>query len=187
MPNVTISVPDELKAEMDKFTEVSWSEICRNAISQYIAQRKNPTPNIELDLREARLDHYSYETGYPALTIPIRIHNKTQSEITVDRIKFNVRVVREDGRQYILGSGYDLYKKIIGGNSVSEVPVSVTLHKEKIESLAREFTSTFYCYIRCVVFVDGFRNPYNQEVKTRIPIDDWQELVERVLETSQSM
>ena len=50
MPNVTITVSEELKAQMDNYSEVSWSEICRNAISQYISQRENPTPKIELDL-----------------------------------------------------------------------------------------------------------------------------------------
>ena len=186
MPNVTISVPDGLKAEMDTLSEVNWSEICRKAIARYIAERKNPTPKIELDLREATLDPYHYKTGYPTLTIPIRIHNKTQSEIMVDRILFDVRFVRSDGHQYVLGSSYDLYKRIIGGNSVGEALAHTTLPKEKIASLEGELASTFYCYISCAVFVEGFRNPYNQEVKTRIPIDDWKELVERVLKVSQS-
>ena len=65
MPNLTINVPDQLKAEMDTLSEVNWSEICRKAISRYIAQRKNPSPQIELDVRTSTLTEYDYGTGYP--------------------------------------------------------------------------------------------------------------------------
>ncbi|MDH5266767.1 MAG: ribbon-helix-helix domain-containing protein [Candidatus Bathyarchaeota archaeon] len=184
MPNVTISVPDQLKADMDKLSEVNWSEICRKAISRYIAERKNPTPNIELDLREVRLDHYYYETGYPTLTIPLRIHNKMESEITVDRILFNVKFLRDDGTQFVIGSDCDLYRRMISSNSVGEAQISLTFPKEKIEKLKGVLHSTFYCHIRCVIFLDGFRNPYNSEIKTRIPIDDWDKLVKEVLKPS---
>ena len=185
MPNVTISVTDELKVEMDTLSEVSWSEICRNAISRYIAQRKNPTPNIELDLREVRLDHCSFETGYPTLTIPLRIHNKMGSEITVDRILFNVKFI-EGGREHAIGLDYDLYKRTIGLHSVGGTQLSLTLHKERIASLEDIFTSTFHCSIQCIIFVEGFRNPYTQDVGTRIPIDDWKKFVKNVLKTHQA-
>jgi hypothetical protein len=186
MPNVTISVPEKLKAEMDTLSEVNWSEICRKAISRYIDQRKNPTPNIEFDLREVRLDYHSHQTGYPALDIPLRIHNKMESEIIVDRILFNARFIREDGYQPIIGSGFDLYKRIINPNSIGVAQISLTLPKEKIASLEGAFTSTFRCDIRCVVFVEGFRTPYRQDVTTRIPIDDWDDIVRKVLKTPQS-
>lgn len=181
MPNVTISVPDSLKAKMDTLSEVNWSEICRKAISRYIAQRKNPTPKIELDLREVRLDSHGYQTGYPTLTVPLRIHNKMESEITIDRILYTIQSITEDGHQYILGSGCDLYKRIIDSNSIDTATIRSPLPNEKIASLKNVFTSTFRCVIRCIVFVDGFRNPYNQDVTTRIPIDDWRELSKRVL------
>lgn len=187
MPNVTISVSEKLKVEMDTLSEVNWSDICRKAISRYIAERKNPTPNIELDLRETRLDHYSHETGYPTLIIPLRIHNKMESEITIDRILFNVRYVTEDGHQYVMGSGYDLHKRIISSNSIGGTQILLALLKEKIASLENVFTSTFHLHIRCIVYVEGFKNPYNQEVTTRIPIDDWKKLLKELLKTSQSV
>jgi hypothetical protein len=32
MVNITLSIPEELKKEMDKFPEINWSEIARGAI-----------------------------------------------------------------------------------------------------------------------------------------------------------
>ncbi len=37
--NVTIYLPDEVAQKMDKLPEVNWSEICRNAITDYIETR----------------------------------------------------------------------------------------------------------------------------------------------------
>jgi len=36
MVNITLSVPDELKAEMEKFPEMNWSVIVRTAIKRRI-------------------------------------------------------------------------------------------------------------------------------------------------------
>lgn len=186
MANVTISVPDQMKAEMDTLSEVNWSEICRKAISQYIAQRKNPTPNIELDLRSTRLYHLSFDTGYPTLQVELKIHNKMESDITVDRIIFSANFARES-RYLAVGSGYYLHKKAVDSNSSQTVIISLILHKEVIESLKSEFTSTFNCDIQCVVYVEDFKNPYNQKLTTQIPIDVWKSVVEKVLEKPPKM
>jgi hypothetical protein len=183
MANVTISVSEELKAEMDKLSEVNWSEICRNAISLYIAQRKNPTPNIELDLRSTRLDYLSFLTGYPTLRADVKIHNKMESDITVDRIIFSVKFLRES-TYLAVGSGYYLHKKAVDSNSSQIVTISLILHKEVIESLKSKFTSTFNCEIQCDVYVEDFKNPYNQNLTTQIPIDVWKSVVEKVVEKS---
>ncbi len=36
--NVTISVPEELKKEMDSFPEINWSEVARQAIREKASQ-----------------------------------------------------------------------------------------------------------------------------------------------------
>ena len=38
MTNITLSIPPELKAEMDKFPEINWSEVARNSIKQKIVE-----------------------------------------------------------------------------------------------------------------------------------------------------
>ena len=38
MANLTLSIPKELKAEMEKFPEINWSEVTRDSIKKKIAQ-----------------------------------------------------------------------------------------------------------------------------------------------------
>jgi hypothetical protein len=183
MTNVTISVPEELKAEMDKFPEVSWSETCRKAIAQYISERKYPSPNIELDIRDVRLA-VSHDSGYPAFTATLRIHNKMNSDIILDRILFNVKFYSpKDGAEVRIGSHYDLYRRVISSNSIGGAQIYLPISKEKVESLEVTFGATFSCIIDCVVFADGFKNPCNQSVRTEVPIDKWDEFVDAILET----
>lgn len=40
MPTITLSVPDDLKREMDESREINWSEVAREAIRVKIAQLK---------------------------------------------------------------------------------------------------------------------------------------------------
>lgn len=34
MTNITLSIPDDLKEEMEKFPEINWSEVARTSIRQ---------------------------------------------------------------------------------------------------------------------------------------------------------
>jgi len=40
MPTITLSVPEELKHEMDESREINWSEVARQAIKEKVAQLK---------------------------------------------------------------------------------------------------------------------------------------------------
>jgi hypothetical protein len=39
--NITLSISDELAEKMDTMPEINWSEVCRQAISKYIDERKS--------------------------------------------------------------------------------------------------------------------------------------------------
>jgi hypothetical protein len=186
MPNVTITVPDDLKAEMDKLAEVSWSEICRNAIAQYISQRKDPTPKIELDIRSSRMNEYDFDMGYPTLTIDIRIQNRMSSEITVDRALATAWGYAEGGHTVAFGQANDLYKRIISSNSAGVGTVRFVFPIERLRELRNKFKSTFDCHVRFTVFADGFKNPYSQELVAQVPIDVWNSVLRKALGTSQA-
>jgi len=182
MPNVTISVPDDLKTEMDKFSEVSWSEICRSAIARYIASRKNPTPQIQLMGQEIHLERFEYNKGYPGMYVNLLIQNNMDFEIVVDRILYNVSFIDDRGSYRGIGSDADLYKHVVGANSVGGSQFFLPIIKEKIKSLDRYITKTFQCRIACTVFVEGFGAYYHQEVHgLKIPIDEWKEFVEETI------
>jgi hypothetical protein len=38
MPTITLSVPEDLKKDMDESREINWSEVARTAIKEKIAQ-----------------------------------------------------------------------------------------------------------------------------------------------------
>ena len=38
--NLTVSIPDDLKTEMDKYPEVNWSQVAKKAIETYIKERQ---------------------------------------------------------------------------------------------------------------------------------------------------
>jgi len=46
MPNITISIPEELYERMRKYSEVKWSEVVRKALTEYIGR---------LEVREHRV------------------------------------------------------------------------------------------------------------------------------------
>jgi hypothetical protein len=186
MPNVTITVSEELKAEMDKLSEVSWSEICRNAISLYISERGSPTPKIELDVRSSRLTDYDSETGYPALIMDIRIQNRMNSEIRVDRILANVKSFPQEGSVVSFGQANDLQRKAVGSNSIGSGTLRLALPSDKLKELQGIFKSTFDCYVFISVFVDGFKNSYDTQLVTQIPIDVWKGVVETALKRFQA-
>jgi len=40
MPTITLSVPEDLKRDMDESKEINWSEVARTAIKSKVAQLK---------------------------------------------------------------------------------------------------------------------------------------------------
>ena len=57
--NVTIYLPDEVAEKMEKFPEVNWSEICRQAILDYVETRSRTeiAPILERLKKERNADY----------------------------------------------------------------------------------------------------------------------------------
>ena len=56
MANITLSIPQKLKKEMEKFPEINWSEVARDSIKKKIAQLnflKGFKMNIEITQNDA--------------------------------------------------------------------------------------------------------------------------------------
>lgn len=179
MPNVTISVPEGLKTEMDALSEVNWSDVCRKAISRYITERKNPTPQIQLRIGEISPQSH-HESGYPGLRIDLLIQNQMNFEIVVDRILYNVSFFTTKGQWLGAGSDYDLFKRSITANVMGGAQFFLKMTKERIEYLDQFLESTFQCKVECVVFVEGFKHSFKGEARFKIPIDEWKKFADRV-------
>lgn len=183
MPNVTISVPEDLKSEMDKLTEVNWSEVSRNAISAYINQRKNPTPTLDLVVRDIRLDPYAYNTGNPSLQVDLWMTNKMNTEIVVDRVLSTARFIMAE-RYFPIGKANDFVIRYLSAAASGVSQLHYEFSNELISKLQFKTKSTFECKINCTVFVRDFKNGYSQEVTTKIPIDHWSEFAQKALLTN---
>ena len=178
MPNVTISVSDELKTEMDKLSEVNWSEVCRNAIFIYMEQRKNPTPKIELDLRSVRLTDYDFQTGYPAIIMDIKLSNKLPSEIIIDRMFATARFIH-DLKVLTASQTNNLKITHVPAYDCGLFTFNFTMLSDKLNTLRDEFNSSFECTIEIEVYVSGFKNSFSQTLQTTIAIDAWQNLLNK--------
>jgi len=179
MPNLTISVSEGLKTQMDSFSEVSWSEICRKAITAYIQSRMNPNPQIQLRADEISPESH-HESGYPGLRIDLLIQNQMGFEIVADRILYNVSFYTTRGQWDGAGSDVDLYKRSIAANAMGGAQFFLKMMEEKIIHLDQFLKETFRCKVECIVFVEGFKNPHKQEVRFKIPGDEWKKFVDRV-------
>jgi len=62
MPNITVSIPEELYKKMKRYSEVKWSEVVRKALTEYIGRleviERGVVSSDELTelLRESKLD-----------------------------------------------------------------------------------------------------------------------------------
>ena len=63
MPNMTLSIPEDLFEEMNKIPEVKWSEVARDAISKYIQIRKTPDLGPVIEKLSASKNQ-QYQLGY---------------------------------------------------------------------------------------------------------------------------
>ena len=89
--NITVYLQDEIAAEMDKFAEVSWSEVCRDAILAYVSKRaKGFQPSsVRVTLEDAiAADWY----GATRLQMQFNILNSSDYEIILDRARFNLNI-----------------------------------------------------------------------------------------------
>ena len=142
-------------------------------------QRKNPKPNLELDLEHSRLESQYHASGYPVLLFSTRIRNNMDFEIIIDKIRLDVSFWK-GSRTFSIDRRYDLDKQVVPANSTINKQFYALFHREKVEKLQKTFDSSFICKVLCFVFVEGFKEPYTREVNTKIPIDEWNNLVKTV-------
>ena len=50
MPNITLSIPEEVYRKMKKYSEVKWSEVARKAIMEYLRKLEGTVSSEELKI-----------------------------------------------------------------------------------------------------------------------------------------
>jgi hypothetical protein len=60
MPNMTLAIPVDLKAKMDHFKEINWSEVARQAINQKVLLMEKMNRFFsKSSLNDADIEQYS--------------------------------------------------------------------------------------------------------------------------------
>ena len=61
MANITLSIPDHLRSQMDGYSEIRWSEVAKNAIANKVIElRKLSILKKYVDKQELSTDDYAW-------------------------------------------------------------------------------------------------------------------------------
>jgi hypothetical protein len=184
MVNMTFSIPDDLKAEMDRIEEVSWSKVASNAIKGYLYSRLVESPQLEILLRDVS-PSVQVETG-PALIASLRVENRMPIEGMIDRVRFQVSLVT--GSNVLMSrDGWHLTPIWLRANRPSDLQYPIPVDADDVIRTAHLVKQTLLVRAKVEVFVRAswgdFQQPYRSEVYSKLPSDDWQNFVANVKAT----
>ncbi len=179
LANLTISVPDELKLQMDtQFPETNWSSVCRSAIQQYVFSRQGQYPHLEMYL-DSVLQEITSEIGQPGIRTNIRVENRTALELVVDRINLVVSIV--SGAVTIVGrEAWHLAPLYLYPNRNSAANDFFSISPEDVirtESLVKQSPVV---RVKASAYVTGFQMPVQVQLQNKIPLDEWQTFITNV-------
>ena len=182
MVNFTVSIPEDLKAEMDKFPEVNWSNLTRKSIQEYLSNRNSWYPPVEFEIEEMHL-RYDNDLMKPSLSLSLKSTSKLDYQLVVDRILYKIEFDKEYGRGKLQGAfseqslGYQLIS-----TSGSKITLSFYPEITMLRRLRDKLDATFWVYVTLQAYVQGFTSPNTNVLSIKVPIDEWKTQVEAVLD-----
>jgi len=184
MVNITLTVPEDLKAEMDKYQEVNWSDVFRRGIQSYIQLRQNPVPNLDCELKAVRMSS-TWASSVPVLLVFLSVKNQMTTDIVVDRILMDLVFYEPPYQSEVLGGLHCQYFQFrhIPANSSSVFEIEGYPDERFIELFTKSIQKTFTVEALTVsTYVQGFVNPkIASKLQIRIPFDEWKEQAESAL------
>jgi hypothetical protein len=193
--NFTVSMPEDLKAEMDKFPDVNWSELTRKNIQNYLQNRKNTFPPLEFALKEV---HFTYLDNLmqPSMSVKLEVNNKLDSQLIIDRMLFTVKFVKEhfnpSGEDFKIAEAKEKsslqgvfkdssldYRSLCSG--ISNINIRLSPPVEVLRRLSDKMQASFWTDISLMAYIQGFENPAIKNLSVKIPIDEWKNEVRESL------
>jgi hypothetical protein len=180
--NLTITVPGELKREMDEFSrhrpETNWSLVARQAIQQYIEAHKGPTPQVRIALDGTELIINS-QMG-PVMKTLLVFQNRMPTEIVFDRYSITQTLL----------TGIDLFiaSRAVWNMSPIRIPANgqvviadfFPMRPLDLFSVEALVTSTVTVKSSVEAYALGFTEPVRTEMIDRLPIEYWKNFMEEV-------
>lgn len=201
MVNFTVSLPEELKAEMDKFPDINWSEQIRKNIQSFLLYKRNQFPPLEFELAELFFT-YANDLMQPLMVICLKVTKKMlDSQLIIDRMLFTVKFVKEHfiphGEDYrvvearekkalqgIFRENLLQYTYIIKSDSDVKIPLSPPV--DLFRRLNVKMQATFWVDISLTAYVQGFEHPAIKNLSIKVPIDEWKSQANSVLSSYDS-
>jgi hypothetical protein len=181
--NFTVTISEELKAEMDRYPEVNWSEVFRKNIQSYMQVRQNPTPQLDFEMKEAHVS-WNWLLAQPRISVFLRIVNRLAADVLLDRILFSVAVLTSTTREARGGfEGQYLQYRQLSSSKSTDVELSLYPDAELLERLTNKLEATFVLQLDLTACVEGYPNPCVKQIIGKVPIDEWKNEVGTALDS----
>jgi len=194
--NFTVSLPEELKAEMDKFPDVNWSELTRKSIQNYLRNKSHAFSPLEFKLTDVRFT-FSHELLQPLMLVYLKVtKNSMDTQLIIDRMLFTVKFVKEHFVSH--GEDYNAVKvredaalKGVFKESVLDytyiikseydLAIPLPLPIAVLRRVKDKMQATFWVDITLTAYVQGFEHSPSKNLSIKVPIDEWKTQVDSVL------
>jgi hypothetical protein len=178
--NFTVTMPEELKAEMDKYPEVNWSEVIRKSVQGYLQSRQYPIPQLDVEIYEYNVN-WNWIVGRPQILFNLKLTDKMNADIVIDRIMYTLTftALAPDNERVPKGGfeGSFLHYRQLTKNTILQMGVHFYPEVETLKKLTDEMQATFTIDATLYIYVQGFANPFIKTVSTKVPIDEWRNMV----------
>lgn len=197
MVNFTLSIPEDLKKEMDKYPDVNWSELTRKSILNYIQNRDKTFPPIEFQLKEV---HFAYaeDLMQPLMTVILKVSKKSsETQLIIDRMLVTVKFLTEhfvphgEECKVIMAKEKEALKGVFKENLLDyryiikdvydDFQITLAPPSDLLRRLSDKIQATFWIDIAIGVFIQGFEYSTTQNLSIKVPIDEWKKQVTSIL------
>ena len=179
--NFTVTMPEELKAEMDKYPEVNWSEVIRKSVQSYLLSRQYPIPQLEVEVFEY-IVQWNQFIARPLILFNLKIIDKMSTDVTIDRIIYTLSftTITDNDRKGGFEGTFSHYRQI-KPNTTLQMGIHFYPEIDTLKKLTEKMIATFAIEATLYIYVQGFANPFVKTISTKVPIDEWQNMVSSAL------
>ena len=96
--NITLSIPDDLSAQMDALAEVNWSAVARQSIEDYVNRRKDPEMGPLIEKLKKEKDS-EYRDGIAKIVESFQNKSYDTVEIIVEKFNERSKIVKRQLRE----------------------------------------------------------------------------------------
>jgi metal-responsive CopG/Arc/MetJ family transcriptional regulator len=180
--NITISVPGDLKQQMDKFSlehpETNWSLVARKAIQQYIESNRGPSPQVRIALDGTELI-VNAQMG-PVMKTLLVFQNRMPTEIVFDRYSITQTLLAGNDKFIASRAAWNMSPIRIPSAGQVVVADLFPMRPSDLFDADTFVNSTMTVKSSIEAYAPGFSEPVRAEMIDRLPLEYWKNFMEGV-------